>query len=334
MAILPLFSLIVPIYKVEDYLPQCIESLLSQNYDNYEIILIDDGSPDRCPEICDIYAAKYSHIKVIHKPNGGLSDARNKGIEIATGEYITFIDSDDFWKGTGILKEITDIVLEYQPDIIVSDIIKYYSKEDKYIYPSKICSRTYNKQSKLEILNYLYFNHADLKISACQKFIHRDILSQCLFTLGLLSEDIDWSLKLYSKVKKICLYDKPYYCYRQMREGSITTTASQRSFNSLIFIIKKWRQIIPTLNITKEEKDIYLGYLAYQLSITMLLYNNLPKIVRKKANQEIKNNLILFSNTLNNKTKKVKLLLSFLGLSNTYKFLYLFKYIKNKLLFI
>lgn len=92
----PLISIIVPIYKVEQYLDQCVESLLKQTYSNLEIILVDDGSPDRCPQMCDEWAMKDVRIKVIHKPNGGLSDARNAGIDVAKGEYIGFVDSDDF----------------------------------------------------------------------------------------------------------------------------------------------------------------------------------------------------------------------------------------------
>ena len=91
----PLISIVVPIYKVEKYLDHCVTSILNQTYKNFELILVDDGSPDRCPQICDKYAASYSYVKVIHKTNGGLSDARNVGMDIAKGMYITFIDSDD-----------------------------------------------------------------------------------------------------------------------------------------------------------------------------------------------------------------------------------------------
>ena len=89
-------SVIVPIYNVEDYLHRCVDSIINQTYTNLEIILVDDGSPDNCLKICDEYAKKDSRIKVVHKKNGGLSDARNAGLEIATGEYIGFVDSDDY----------------------------------------------------------------------------------------------------------------------------------------------------------------------------------------------------------------------------------------------
>ena len=89
-------SVIVPVYKVEKYLKRCVESIVQQTYQNIEIILVDDGSPDRCPEMCDEYARRDARIKVIHKSNGGLSDARNVGLRIATGEFILYVDSDDY----------------------------------------------------------------------------------------------------------------------------------------------------------------------------------------------------------------------------------------------
>ncbi len=91
-----LISVIVPVYKVEAYLNRCVESIVNQSYSNLEIILVDDGSPDRCPEMCDVWSQKDKRIKVIHKENGGLSDARNAGMAIATGTYIGFVDSDDW----------------------------------------------------------------------------------------------------------------------------------------------------------------------------------------------------------------------------------------------
>jgi Glycosyltransferases involved in cell wall biogenesis len=99
----PLISVIVPIYKVEKYLSKCIDSILNQEYQNIEIFLVDDGSPDSCGSLCDEYLSKDHRIKVIHKTNGGLSDARNVALDIMTGEYVTFIDSDDFVSSTYIL---------------------------------------------------------------------------------------------------------------------------------------------------------------------------------------------------------------------------------------
>lgn len=133
----PLFSIIVPIYDVERYLTQCIESVLAQDYSNYELILVDDGSPDNSIDICTKYAKQYSNIVFIHKINGGVSDARNAGIQIARGEYLMFLDSDDYWEGTTILSNLQNIITENNPDVIFN----YMSS----VYPDKIVNHYINR---------------------------------------------------------------------------------------------------------------------------------------------------------------------------------------------
>lgn len=320
----PLFSLIVPVYKVEKYLNQCIDSLLSQEFNDYEIILVDDGSPDSCPFICDEYAARCDNVKVVHKPNGGLSEARNKGLEYASGRYVTFVDSDDFWMHRDVLRDNAEIIKRYNPDIIVSDIIKYYTNSNKYIYPGIGCSNEYNGMPKLALLRYFYYVHSDLKMSACQKFVKRELLICHPFTSGLLSEDIDWSLKIYAAAHSICVYERSFYCYRQQRAGSITNTASQRSFDSLMLIIDKWKVQIADMQVEDEERQIYFGYLAYQLGIAMSLVPKLKKPNRLKAVDQIKKNRDLFCKSLNCKSKKINTLVRIVGIVNTCRILSLF----------
>lgn len=323
----PFFSIVVPVYKVEKYLSQCVDSLINQDYKGeYEIILVDDGSPDRCPELCDEYAAKYEKIKVVHKPNGGLSDARNAGTKVAKGEYVTFVDSDDFWKDADVLTGVDKIIKDNNhPDVVVSDFYKYYEDSNKYVMPPFISDVKMNGEPKIEVLKYLFFSQADMKMSACQKFAFRELLTSIPFTKGLLSEDIDWSLKLYPIVSSICVYDKPYYCYRQNREGSITNTASQRSFDSLVQILDKWSAEIPKLNIPNEEKDIYMGYLAYQLSIVILLLGVSDPNKREHNLLAIKRHIGLFDYPVNFKTRKVKLLTKLVGIPLASKILRFYK---------
>ena len=113
----PLISVIVPIYHVEQYLTRCVESLVNQTYSNFEIILVDDGSPDNCPKMCDDWAKKNSRIKVIHKENGGLSDARNAGMQIANGDVISFIDSDD-WIDPKFFEVMLNVMQDDESDIV------------------------------------------------------------------------------------------------------------------------------------------------------------------------------------------------------------------------
>ena len=117
----PLISVIVPVYNVEKYLDRCVNSLLNQTIDNIEIILVDDGSPDLCPQMCDKYASIHSNIKVVHKQNAGLGMACNTGLNIAVGEYVAFVDSDD-WVDNNMYKQMTDIASSHEADIVFSGL--------------------------------------------------------------------------------------------------------------------------------------------------------------------------------------------------------------------
>lgn len=128
-----LVSVVIPIYKVEKYLDRCIESVLAQTYTNLEIILVDDGSPDRCPEICDGYAMRDDRITVIHKENGGLSSARNAGIEVMSGEYVTFLDSDDFLEGKAIGRWV-GLAEEKNADLVIGRFADYYDGDNLSSY--------------------------------------------------------------------------------------------------------------------------------------------------------------------------------------------------------
>ena len=121
----PLISVIVPIYKVEKYLDRCVESLINQTYKNLEIILVDDGSPDNSPAMCDNYAKKDSRIKVVHKKNGGLSDASNVGMSVATGEFISFIDSDDY-VSDDFFEVLYNTMITEKSDIVECSVVKFY----------------------------------------------------------------------------------------------------------------------------------------------------------------------------------------------------------------
>ena len=128
-----LISVIVPIYNVEKYLDRCVESIINQTYKNLEIILVDDGSPDNCTQMCDDYAKKDSRIRVVHKENGGLSDARNAGMEVATGEYVSFIDSDDYIS-LDFYETLFQTMIDNDSDIVECSVVKFYEngKFDEY----------------------------------------------------------------------------------------------------------------------------------------------------------------------------------------------------------
>ena len=231
----PLFSIIVPIYNVERYLEQCIKSVIAQDYQNYELILVDDGSPDNSIDICIKYAKKYKNIIVIHKTNGGLSDARNAGIKVAQGEYLIFLDSDDYWDGTKILTEISQLIQPEYPDVIFHDMTFYNEIENKlkpYITNKNNLTGNYREDFLLLTQNTVF------RPSAWTKIVKRSILikNELFFKVGIAHEDLDWSFELARKINSYKIYNSPFYIYRTKRFGSITTGIKAENVNDLLDI--------------------------------------------------------------------------------------------------
>ena len=255
-------SIIVPIYKVEKYIHQCIDSVLNQTYHNIELILVDDGSPDKCPKICDEYEKKDNRVFVIHKQNGGLSDARNVGIRKATGEYITFLDSDDFWDDVQAIERLVKRVVITKPDVLNYSYKKYYedSQEENFQFQN-IQSRPIQLNMKAEQLDFLTKNHLYIA-SACNKLIRTKIFSdKMMFEPNRLSEDVEWCARLMLYAQSFDFVCENFYCYRQ-RSGSITHTIGAKYCYDLQI------SIVQCINIAvqspKDTKTYLYRYVAYQ----------------------------------------------------------------------
>lgn len=208
-------SVIVPVYKVEQYLSKCIESLLSQTYNNLEIILVDDGSPDRCGEICDFYSQKDSRVTVIHKRNGGLSDARNVGLKNCHGEYITLIDSDDYVL-PDYCQVLLDLLIDNNADVSCVPICKY-SESGKDI--SRKYSGKLYEYTAAEAMTAMFENN---KLSWCAqaKLYKRNLFNGIEYPVGKIMEDKATTYKIYNKCSKIVFKDTVEYMYL-VRSGSI-----------------------------------------------------------------------------------------------------------------
>lgn len=213
-----LISVIVPVYKVENYLRQCLDSIINQTYKNLEIILVDDGSPDNCPKICDEYAKNDKRIKVIHKENGGLSSARNAGLDVCTGEYISFIDSDDIVDKNFIERMYTKSK-EYRSDICICNYAKFsddenigcFSKEEK----NTVLSSEIVQEKMLE-------KNAVLYIIMWNKLFKRYIFDCIRFPLGKINEDEAVIHYIYDRCKSdVLVINNILYFYR-FNESSIT----------------------------------------------------------------------------------------------------------------
>ena len=207
----PLISVVVPVYNVEKYLKQCVDSIIAQTYKNIEIILVDDGSPDSCPAICDEYAEKDSRVKVVHRQNGGLSAARNSGIKIAAGKYISFIDSDDFIQPV----YIEQLYLTAEASGSSLSVASYSHEEDQLDSQLKTEFKIYSDEEALkEILI-----ERDFFTSACDKLYLTKLFDSIKFPEGEIYEDYAVMPMLFNEAKKISYVNSKLYYYRRNYES-------------------------------------------------------------------------------------------------------------------
>lgn len=231
-------SIIVPIYKVAQYLSKCVDSLLTQDIPSseYEIILVDDGSPDACPQICEDYAAAHENIRVVHRENGGLSAARNSGIEVAQGEYIMFVDSDDYIEPNVLGGLLTQVerdnldVLRYR--------LQYVNPQYEVFNPYKSDPFKGNDYSEEPTDGVSFLNsRMNTRCYAWQFILRRDLIytsnfkhqtsgNNVLFTEGIYFEDTDWTPRMLVRAQRVASTDTVVYNYLQ-REGSITNAVNR-----------------------------------------------------------------------------------------------------------
>ena len=326
-------SFIIPVYKVEKYLDECVKSIVSQSYRNIEVLLVDDGSPDSCPVLCDGWANADPRIKAFHKFNGGLSDARNYGLQKATGDYVIFVDSDDFWCNKDSLLYLVSIAKKKpQVDFIGYNCSYFYQKKNKYKSWVK-----YSEELAIPVSGdkamQLLVKSGTFPMSACLKMIKRTVLldENIFFKKGQIAEDISWFINLLEKTNS-CLFVNEYiYAYRQNVENSITASIGERSFNSLLDIIKTEVEKIKSRSFSSLGKDALYSFLAYELSILVAGVRDLPKEEQDKKRKELKSLCWLFKFTQNPKTYLVSNIFHLFGFSITERILRIYNvYRRNK----
>lgn len=257
-----MISVIVPVYKVEKYINKCVDSILQQTYKDFELILVDDGSPDRCPEICDNYAKKDKRVCVIHKENGGPSDARNTGIRAAKGNFVTYVDSDDYI-ARDYLETLIKLTSEYNADIAVTGIQVLNESSDVQDFKdeSVYC---YTGMEALE--NMLYQNNLDT--SACAMLLPIEIAQNNLFPEGKYHEDDLTSYKYYAEADKVVVTTKPQYFYVQHSE-SIMHSLGQVNIDELDaadYLVKFFENNYPKLTKGAVSKK-FSSYCQVSLSV-------------------------------------------------------------------
>lgn len=239
------FSVIVPVYNISSYIDQSVESIVNQTYRNLEIILVNDGSKDDSLAKLREWEKKDNRIVVIDKPNGGLSDARNAGLKIATGDYIGFVDGDD-WLATDLYEKVVSEIESY-PSI---DVITFSIKK---VYPSgKEILLSYNMPCK-PIKGSEYFKESNFYVNAWSKIYRREYIKDRCFIKGLLHEDIPYTIPAVNDAALVGNIGDSYYYYRQEREGSILNTYSEKK-------LKDWLVGMSILfRYAENKKDTYLN---------------------------------------------------------------------------
>ena len=259
---MPFFSIIVPVYKAEKYLKECVESIRNQTFSDFELILVDDGSPDASPQICDDYAKADPRVKVIHQANGGLSAARNSGLEIVTGEYVLFIDSDDFYYDETALASIREKLSKTPIDILLIGMYKYFQQAGKFEKNriEKIPESVGDRMRFLMQTNQFI-------ASACDKVYSRKLLQKTniRFTPGQKSEDIEWCIKLLLEKPEIDVLPLNLYVYRKQNTESITANINQKHIHDIYQVLCKYRAF----------ENLYLKHFLAVQYVQLLAITNL-----------------------------------------------------------
>ena len=308
------YSVIIPVYKVEKYLSECVESILSQDYQDYEIILVDDGSPDRCPEICDEYARVYPQISVLHQANAGLACARNAGLDKANGEYIIFIDSDDYLISKSALS-IINSALGANTDVLVYGFKKYF--ESSRTYGNPICNfpDCADGMKPSDFLMALLKNDAYTGTAwVVKKSLLKD--NHIEFKNGMISEDIDWYLQIMLKAQSYAVVNEALYVYR-MRSDSISHAVKEKSLTDNLWIKENWPARIQKAPVDDKLKEVLMHIMARYMGNFMILYASYNRQIRKKYHDRVKELLYIFDYAVTPRAKKIDIAVKVLGLRLT-----------------
>lgn len=305
-------SVIVPVYNVEKYLQKCIDSILQQTYDNLEIILVDDGSTDNSGNICDLYRDIDKRIKVIHKMNGGLSDARNSGLNIADGNYISFIDSDDFI--SPYFYEIAINVLEKSKANVVA-IKNGESFWDGKSFELKLAKDsndyTYSEYSVKDALIQMLYQK--IATGAPFKICEREIFEEIRFPVGYYYEDVATTYKFFIKAKKIAIIDSKLYAYRKRSDSIIRQEFSEKKMSA----IRIFEDMITDEDLC--DPDIKAAVVSRTFSMMFSVFLQVPysnKVQLNRLWHEIKKcrKTVLFNKTkIMRRKNRIAAMISYLG---------------------
>lgn len=277
---LPLLSVIVPIYKVEEYLDECVQSILAQTYRNLEIILVDDGSPDRCGQMCDQYATQDPRIRIIHRKNGGVSAARNSALDVHQGDYVTFIDSDDLYPDTHMLEHFMSILSDNPEIEMLSYPLGFYP--DGYVIVTH--EDGIIKGAELNYKNQISRKYGD---EACNKIFKRSLIQGLRFDEDItIGEDLLFSLLVAKRLEVAYVCNRYHYYYRQRQGSAIHSYMPLTKAKEFLYInlqvIRLQAEAFPAPDLTASNRayyalDLFLaGYSGPQSEVAELVNELVP----------------------------------------------------------
>lgn len=313
-----LISVIVPVYNVESYLPACIESILTQSYQELEILLIDDGSTDHSREICDEYGRKDNRIRVFHKSNGGLSDARNYGLNRMSGSYVSFVDSDDYLS-TYALEILYREACAHSADIVFTQkAVKFNDGNQAALAQSANAVYHVDCYGQDEILEYMFYQRTNVTGVPGKLYAARLFENDIRFPYGVYYEDLATTYRLVLKAFNIVMVNAPLYAYRTRSDGIIHQSFSPKKLTCIDVTQKMFKEIC------EKKPNLKSAAASRCCSCNRMVYSQIPyheKQARNRVWQEILQyrRMVLLDNKAR-KRERISCLVSYLGQGIFYTF--------------
>ena len=273
----PIISIIVPIYNVGKYLPKCIESILNQTFKNFELILVNDGSTDNSGVVCDDYEKKDTRIKIIHKSNGGVSSARNAGLYVAKGEYIGFVDPDDYID-KNMYEKLYRLCIDNNSDIAICR----FNREINGKIQNKESTEEIIELNNMEAMNELFKGNL-YRFSLCNKLFSKKCFNDVLFPEGRIHEDLSTTYKLFANSKKAVYINYCGYIYVRRENSILTSTYNEKRLQAFI----AWDEIIEFI-----DKNYYEIIEQVIATFTYWCVDNILYILNQVNNSKKKNNYL------------------------------------------
>lgn len=310
------YSFIIPVYNAEKYLRNCVESILSQTYTDLEIILVDDASPDHSYELgCKLHQED-ARVVIYQKENGGTSDTRNYGMKKATGDYILFMDNDDYWNDKEALEKINNQLNESHADVLMFNYVSYWEKEDYFRGNEAHCSRGEIVNKKPEEALSALLEKGLLFPMVWVKVIKREIIEQnnMYFPVHMRNEDTEWSGRLLIYAKSYDWLDQSLYVYRKGMENAQTTQrVSYQSWRDLKIVCERIIRETEESVKNQEQKESIYAYMAYSYAVWMGQAFFFNKKERSQDMKDMKKYLFLFDYDLDPYVKLVRKFVKIFG---------------------